>query len=72
MLGVDTVWGVLVSDDEEHHIKSVTFTDHAGNRYGPFTKMSSMFDDINLKTINFPVGMRPPFDTVRYTDNLQS
>ena len=71
-LGVDTTWGVLVRDDENHHIKSVTFTDHKGSTYGPFTKMSSMFDDINLKTINFPVGMRPPFDTVRYSDNLQS
>ena len=62
LLGLDTVWGVLVRDDEEHHIKSVSFTDHAGNTYGPFTKMSSTMDDINLKTINFPVGLRPPLD----------
>ena len=58
------MFGVLVRDDEEHHIKAITFTDSSGRVFGPFTKMSSMFDDINLKTINFPVGQRPPFDEV--------
>ena len=33
--------------------------------YGPFTKMSSVHDVINLKTINFPIGEKPPFDEVR-------
>ena len=35
--------------------------------YGPFTKMSSVHDVINLKTINFPIGEKPPFDEVRST-----
>ena len=64
MLGLDTVFGILVPDDEEHHIKSVEFRDEEGNSYGPFTKMSSTMDDVNLKTINFPIGLRPPFDEV--------
>ena len=64
LLGADTTFGILVSDDEEHHIKAITFTDEQGRVFGPFTKMSSMLDDINLKTINFPVGQRPPFDEV--------
>ena len=34
--------------------------------YGPFTKMSSVHDVINLKTINFPIGEKPPFDEVRF------
>ena len=63
-MGEDTIWGVMVRDDEDHHIKSVTFTDHTGARNGPFTKMSSMLDDINLKTINFPVGQAVPLDQV--------
>ncbi len=29
-LGRDTTFGVFVDDDEEHNIKSVTFTDHRG------------------------------------------
>ena len=64
MLGLDTVFGILVPDDEEHHIKSVVFRDEEGNTFGPFTKMSSTMDDVNLKTINFPIGLRPPFDEV--------
>ena len=64
MLGLDTVFGILVPDDEEHHIKSVVFRDEEENSFGPFTKMSSTMDDVNLKTINFPIGLRPPFDEV--------
>jgi len=66
MLGMDTVFGILVPDDEEHHIKSVVFRDEEGNSFGPFTKMSSTMDDVNLKTINFPIGLRPPFDEVSH------
>ncbi len=33
--------------------------------FGPYTSMSSKFDVINLKVVNYPVGSRPPFDMVR-------
>ena len=72
MLGSDSLFGVLVEDDENHHIKSVTFTDHQGAVFGPFTKMSSQLDDINLKTINFPVGLRPPFDEVSHLEIMNN
>ena len=71
-LGSNTEFGVIVDDDENHHIKSVQFTDDQGTVFGPFTKMSSMRDDINLKTINFPVGRRPPFDEVSHLEIMNN
>ena len=53
-----------MQDAEDHLIKSVTFTDGRGNEYGPFTSMSSLYDIINLKVVNYPVGAAPPFDEV--------
>ena len=66
MLGRDTVFGIFVEDDEDHQIKSVQFTDEEGAVIGPYTKMSSVHDGINLKTINFPLGEKTPFDEVRH------
>ena len=65
MLGRDTVFGIFVEDDENHQIKSVKFTDEEGSVFGPYTKMSSVLDGINLKTINFPLGSKSPLDEVR-------
>jgi hypothetical protein len=62
-LGRDTLFGLYVEDEEDHLIKSVSFTDSRGNIYGPYTKMSSTFDLVNLKTINY-VGKEPPFGDV--------
>ena len=62
-LGRDTEFGIYVEDDEDHQIKSVTFSDSQSNIYGPFTSMSSFYDSVNLKTINFNVGETPPFDS---------
>ena len=66
-LGRQTEFGVYVEDDEDHQIKSVEFTDADGTTYGPFTKMSSTYDVVNFKTINFNVGEEPPFDDVSIT-----
>ena len=65
MLGRNTLFGIFVEDAENHQVKSVKFTDEEGTVFGPYTKMSSMFDGINLKTINFPYGEKAPFDEVR-------
>ena len=65
-LGRDTTFGIYVEDEEDHLIKSVSFTDSKGFLYGPYTSMSSLYDIINLKTINFPVGQAPPFDDVGF------
>jgi hypothetical protein len=67
MMGRDTVFGILVENDEDHQIKSIKFTDEDGSVFGPYTKMSSILDGINLKTINFPIGETTPFDEVRYS-----
>ena len=64
-LGRSTILGIYVVDTDNHQIKSVKFTDQEGAVFGPFTKMSSKMDGINLKTINFPIGEKPPFDKVR-------
>jgi hypothetical protein len=69
-LGRDTLFGLYVKDEEDHLIKSVQFTDSRGNVYGPFTKMSSTFDLVNLKTINF-VGQAPPFGDVSIPSSLK-
>ena len=63
-LGRDTSFGIYVEDAEDHLIKSVSFTDSKGFLYGPYTSMSSLYDIVNLKTINFPIGQEPPFDDV--------
>lgn len=63
-LGRDTVFGVFVEDDEDHRIKSVSFTDSRGKSYGPFNRFARDFDIINFKTINFPTGKEPPFNDV--------
>ena len=68
-LGHNTKFGVYVEDAEDHLIKSVTFTDGRGNEYGPFTSMSSLYDIINLKVVNYPVGAAPPFDEVHMMMN---
>ena len=63
-LGHNTKFGIYVEDEEDHLIKSVTFEDSRGNAFGPFTSMSSLYDIINLKVVNYPVGAAPPFDEV--------
>jgi len=66
-LGRDTRFGIYVDDEEDHLIRNVQFTDAKGSLYGPYTSMSSLYDIINLKTVNFPVGDVPPFDDVGVT-----
>ncbi len=64
-LGRNTKFGVYVEDVEGHLIKSISFTDSRGIKYGPFTSISSLYDIVNYKVLNYPVGSRPPFDQVR-------
>ena len=63
-LGRETSFGIYVDDEEDHLIKSVLFKDVKGTSYGPYTSMSSLYDIINLKTVNFPMEKAPPFDDV--------
>ena len=70
-LGRDTQFGIYVEDEEDHLIKSIRFTDSKGKTYGPFLRMSSDFDLVNFKTINFPAGQSPPFSAVSKSDKNQ-
>lgn len=64
-LGLDTLFGVIVDDPDNHNIKSVTFTDNGGQVYGPYSSLSNEFIVLNMKTINFPKDTpAPPFDDV--------
>ncbi len=63
-LGRDTLFGIYVEDEEEHRIRSITFADGKGKKYGPYKRMSSTFDLVNFKTINFPSEQAPPFHAV--------
>jgi hypothetical protein len=63
-VGQNTMFGIYVADEEDHLIKSVSFTDSRGIHYGPYTSMSSLYDIINLKVINYPLRAGPPFDEV--------
>ena len=63
-LGQDTVFAVLVEDEENHGIKSIQFESEDGQSFGPYFKMSSLYNLVNMKTINFKMGEAPPFDTV--------
>jgi hypothetical protein len=65
-LGRDTQFGIYVEDEEDHLIKSIRFTDSKSKTYGPFHRMSSDFDLVNFKTINFPAGQSPPFSAVSF------
>lgn len=66
-LGHGTVFGIIVNDPDDHNIKSVTFTDNHGEKYGPYSSLSSDFTFINMMTINFlkdSTAAAPPFDDV--------
>ncbi len=39
--------------------------DRNGTVYGPYRKMATTYDSINLKTINFGLEKPPPFNDVR-------
>ena len=64
-LGQDTLFGIIVDDPDDHNIKSVSFTDNSGTKYGPYFSLSNEYIVINMKTINFPKDTpAPPFDDV--------
>ena len=69
-LGRETKFGIYVDDEEDHLVRAVTFTDANGFLYGPYTSMSSLYDIINLKTVNFPIEDAPPFDSVSILELL--
>ena len=60
---------IQVDDTNDYYINSVKFLDKKnGISYGPYSSLSSDFNLINLKTINFPHdGRALPLDDVSAT-----
>ena len=56
-------FAVFVLDEENHAMRSVSFTNlETGQQYGPYTAVSSLHDNINMKTFNYGlVSGQPPF-----------
>ena len=52
-LGRDTVFGIIVEDEEDHLIDSVVFENENGEVYGPYSHIATTFDAINMKTLSF-------------------
>ena len=63
-LGKETVFAVLVEDVGKHGIQSVEFESEAGEMFGPYDKMSSVYNLVSMKTVSWDIGEGPPFDEV--------
>ena len=60
-LGRDTVFGIIVEDEEDHLIDSVVFENENGEVYGPYSHIATTFDAINMKTLSFGLTRDQPF-----------
>ena len=58
----DTEFGIYVENSEDHLIKEVSFTDNSGQKYGPFTRLTSTYDTYNFKTLNYGFMRESPFN----------
>ena len=60
-LGRDTVFGIIVEDEEDHLIDSVVFENENGEMYGPYSHIATTFDAVNMKTLSFGLTRDQPF-----------
>ena len=60
-LGRDTIFGIIVEDEEDHLIDTVVFENENGEVYGPYSHIATTFDAINMKTISFGLTRHQPF-----------
>ena len=60
-LGRDTVFGIIVEDEEDHLIDNVVFENENGEVYGPYSHIATTFDAINMKTLSFGLTRDQPF-----------
>ena len=61
LLGEDTQFVIFVEDQEDHLIKSISFTNTEGNVFGPYTRVATSYDNVNMKTMNYGLNGTPPF-----------
>ena len=62
----DTRLEIFVEDEEDHLIKSVIFTDSRGTTYGPYRRMTTTHDHVNMKTINYGLDDSPMIQPGRW------
>ena len=60
-LGRDTIFGIIVEDEEDHLIDNVVFENENGEVFGPYSHIATTFDTINMKTISFGLTRNQPF-----------
>ena len=64
---VNVSWVVFVADAEDHFIQSVTFTHlDTGAVHGPYRAISSLRDNINMKTVRQGLGSDSVFSLGRW------
>ena len=73
---VNVSFAVFVAEAEDHFIRSVTFSHlDTGAVHGPYRAISSLFDNINMKTVNTGLSSSSVFSvgrwsyTVRWADS---
>ena len=66
-------FAVFVRDEENHAMRSVSFTNlQTGQQFGPYTAVSSLQDNVNMKTFNYGlVSGAPPFSRGSWRYHLQ-
>ena len=69
-LGRDTVFGIIVEDEEDHLIDNVVFENELGEVYGPYSHIATTFDTINLKTISFGLTRHQPFGDTQHVGHV--
>lgn len=65
--GQKTLFGIVVEDEEDHLINEIVFENEAGERFGPFSHIATTFDNINMKTVSFGLGVDQPFEDWSHT-----
>ena len=66
-LGRDTVFGIIVEDQEDHLIDNVVFESQSGEVFGPYSHVATTYDTINMKTISFGLSRHQPFGEAGHT-----
>ena len=59
--GEQTLFGIIVEDEEDHLIDQIVFENEDGVRFGPYSHIATTFDNINMKTVSFGLRATQPF-----------
>ena len=69
---VHVSFAIFVAEAEDHFIRSVTFTHlDTGAVHGPYRAISSLYDNINMKTVNTGLSSSSVFSAGRWSYTLR-